>query len=277
MSKDNNNLFNNKCEYDFTTILPKEISFKIFNYIPAKYLVKECSKICKNWNTIIKTPQYWISRSFNERCREILPPPEMINDPKYRWNLSKIFILRPFNRNLITNPSGEHGLEGWESYPASQPFEIERPYGSMQASFPGLETCFVSSFSKRTKFYCFKPTIYISEMNSYRKDAAAYYSLRVRIHCGDINLNRMDTTTFTNNRNTFAYKKKVDQWTDPVWEKVEHNFSDYSSGNYQIFFETIGKDRMFWAGNYGSKCCNATIIIKYEFNKPYQDKKNDQF
>uniref|UniRef100_A0A0K0DTB9 F-box domain-containing protein n=1 Tax=Strongyloides stercoralis TaxID=6248 RepID=A0A0K0DTB9_STRER len=270
MSKKRNDEFIDKNEDDFIKILPNEIIYKILNYLPAKHLVKECSKVCKHWNTIVKSSQYWINRSISEKCREILPPSEMINDSKYKWNFSKLFILRPFNRNLIINPSGELGLEGWESYPRSEKFEIERPGGSLEATFPGLETCFVSSFYEGRKFYRFKPTIYVSEMNSYRKDAAAYYSLRVKLHCGNINLDRINNFTFTNNETTFVYKKIVDQWTDPIWEKAEHNFSGYPSGNYQIFFETIGKDRMFWAGNYGSKCCNATVIVKYEFNKPYQ-------
>uniref|UniRef100_A0A0N5B7V9 F-box domain-containing protein n=1 Tax=Strongyloides papillosus TaxID=174720 RepID=A0A0N5B7V9_STREA len=270
---------------DIINTLPPEIIFKIFNYLPAKYVVKQCSIVCKNWKTIIQKPQYWINRSLNEGCREVLPPAEIVNDPIYEWNFAKLFILRPFNRNLILNPSGEFGLEGWDSQRREERFQVERPGGSLESVFPTLETCFVSSYYECRK-YCdidlrdyglsrsfldrFKPTIYVSEMNSYRKDAAAFYSLRIQLHPGNINLDRSNHFRVKNNETTFTYKKLVDQWTDPVWETIEHNFSGYPSGCHQIFFDTIGRDNMFWAGNYGSKCCNATIIVKYEFNKPYE-------
>uniref|UniRef100_A0A0N4ZMV5 F-box domain-containing protein n=1 Tax=Parastrongyloides trichosuri TaxID=131310 RepID=A0A0N4ZMV5_PARTI len=272
---------------DFIMQLPYEILSMIFEYIDPKELVKNCSPVCKNWNRMIISPEYWIERSKKENCREILPPNEMLKDPQYGWNYAKIYVLKPFNRNLILNPSGEDGFNGWQSLDAHINLEIQTPGGHLESSHPDVNKCFVSSYMEGRKF-CnidlrnyglttqfldkYKPTIYVSEMNSYREDAAAWYSLRVELNDGNIDRRREAHFDIGDRIIRFRYEKIVDQWTDSIWEKVEHIFSGYPDRSYCIFFDTIGKDRMFWAGNYGSKFCNATVMIKYEFNQPYVER-----
>ena len=45
------------------------------------------------------------------------------------------------------------------------------------------------------------------------------------------------------------------------WQKVEHNFYNYPSGVRFIKYEDGTKDKKFWAGYFGAKMCQPTVLI----------------
>ena len=45
------------------------------------------------------------------------------------------------------------------------------------------------------------------------------------------------------------------------WQKVEHKFYNYPPGVRYIKFKDGTKDTKFWAGHYGAKMCQPTVLI----------------
>lgn len=48
--------------------------------------------------------------------------------------------------------------------------------------------------------------------------------------------------------------------------QVSHVFENYGSGLRTITFLHGGKDRLFWAGHYGSKIAGACVYVKIPTN-----------
>lgn len=53
----------------------------------------------------------------------------------------------------------------------------------------------------------------------------------------------------------------VDQWNSAKWTEVSHTFSDYPPGVRHILFQHGGQDTQFWAGWYGPRVTNSSIVI----------------
>ena len=45
------------------------------------------------------------------------------------------------------------------------------------------------------------------------------------------------------------------------WHKVEHSFYNYPPGVRYIQYEDGTKDKHFWAGHFGAKMCQPTVLI----------------
>jgi len=56
-------------------------------------------------------------------------------------------------------------------------------------------------------------------------------------------------------------------------KQVSHVFENYGKGLRWISFTHEGRDRSFWAGNYGSKMAGACVCIKVP---PFQYSYNDE-
>jgi hypothetical protein len=46
--------------------------------------------------------------------------------------------------------------------------------------------------------------------------------------------------------------------------QVSHTFSDYPPGVRHILFQHGGKDTQFWAGWYGARVTNSSIIVSHK-------------
>jgi len=55
------------------------------------------------------------------------------------------------------------------------------------------------------------------------------------------------------------------------WHKVEHNFYNYPPGVRYIQYEDGTKDKKFWAGHFGAKMCQPTVLIHSEFHGGHND------
>uniref|UniRef100_A0AC35TNC4 F-box domain-containing protein n=1 Tax=Rhabditophanes sp. KR3021 TaxID=114890 RepID=A0AC35TNC4_9BILA len=261
---------------------PKDVLLEIFMNLDPKFLIKNCTLVSKSWYHIINEDSFWLVRSSKENCREILPPRELVSLISKDYSLSKMYIKRPFNRNLIVNGSGEDGFNGWDITEArhfsENPFVVENPPNDIVPHDPSIRSCFATTYFVGTKKQVirfedlgfnddfmakFKPTIIVSEMHSYRRDAGAYYKLSVDLQNGRLGNNSEEHLLNNTHQQEFTYP----QWTDPRWIKVEKEFKNYSDDTEQISFTSMGRDTMFWAGNYGSKMAKATILITFDFNK----------
>uniref|UniRef100_A0AC35U100 F-box domain-containing protein n=1 Tax=Rhabditophanes sp. KR3021 TaxID=114890 RepID=A0AC35U100_9BILA len=94
---------------------PKDILIEIFMKLDPKFLVRTCNLVCKQWYQILEEDTFWLVRATNENCREILPPQELVKLVRNDYRLAKMFIKRPFNRNLIVETYDEKKSTGWNN------------------------------------------------------------------------------------------------------------------------------------------------------------------
>lgn len=57
-------------------------------------------------------------------------------------------------------------------------------------------------------------------------------------------------------------------WPPPAHTQVSHTFSDYPPGVRHVFFQHGGKDTQFWAGWYGPRVTNSSVIVSCKTRNP---------
>ncbi|MED6289128.1 hypothetical protein CHARACLAT_033156, partial [Characodon lateralis] len=79
---------------------------EIFLRLPSHLVVCVCQSVCIQWKEVIDRASFW-----RERCkREGYRPSDQSKIPE-DWRL--FYFLCKQQRNLIKNPCGEEGLNGW--------------------------------------------------------------------------------------------------------------------------------------------------------------------
>uniref|UniRef100_A0A8C9K4P4 F-box protein 6 n=1 Tax=Panthera tigris altaica TaxID=74533 RepID=A0A8C9K4P4_PANTA len=97
----------------------------------------------------------------------------------------------------------------------------------------------------------FRPDIVVKDWFAARADCGCTYHLRVQLASADyIVLASFEPPPVT-----------IDQWNNAKWTEVSYTFSDYPPGVRHILFQHGGKDTQFWAGWYGPRVTNSSIVI----------------
>ncbi|XP_045148641.1 uncharacterized protein LOC101644532 [Echinops telfairi] len=150
----------------------------------------------------------------------------------------------------------DHGGDGWVVE------ENRTPVPGAPA-----QTCFVSSFSwchKRQvvnlKEEGFWPElldsgrieIVISDWWGARHDCGCQYKLIVQLW----DANQVILGEF------FATPNPIEQWNNNAYVQVTHLFSNVEMGVRYVFFEHRGRDTQFWAGHYGARITNSSVIVR---------------
>ncbi|XP_076220957.1 F-box only protein 6 isoform X2 [Nomia melanderi] len=202
--------------------LPGELLSYIFLYVDYKSLLN-CQLVCKRWQILIQS-YVWRKRAAFSVGRSVLFTK---NVPWHVYYL--ICKKKPFERNLIKNNSGEHGIkkhwkileEGGDRWTVENP-----PLGvpllpSNEPVFEGKKFCFATSYRKCMKAQTIdleeegftpyvldelQPPIVVSEWYSCRWDCPALYE------CGATLLTRnyepLDSFRFTDT----IEGEKQNQW-----------------------------------------------------------------
>ncbi|XP_043930027.1 F-box only protein 27-like [Protopterus annectens] len=175
-------------------------------------------------------------------------------------------VSGPFNRNLIKNPCGEDGFNYWTKIDGGNGWVIENHHSD--APEGSSDKCFVSSYGwcvkkqtvdlieeglSREFLDSQQPDICIYDWYSCRNDCGCTYSITVRLLAED--------------RKTVLAKfekhpPEIPQWSTPIYKKVSCVFRDYGSGVRYVSFLHRGKDTQFWAGHYGSRITNSTVVVR---------------
>ncbi|VDN58609.1 unnamed protein product [Dracunculus medinensis] len=255
-------------------------------------------QVCRKWCTILSSNVFWIQ--YGQRYLIAVPPPKLRNEPCL--NMKEICCFEPFERNLLLNDSGQNDFDHWvivSNY--GDGFVIEKPPICCLNDDNGdqIETAFVTSYGWCRMFQCvdlwkkgikpefldkFRPPITVSEIFNCRRDCAAIYALQVHLKkCFGKTQNWEDykrSPSFLNLPNPIADKttnmyisrvRRMDQWSEAKWQKIEHTFEDYPKGIRYVIFDHWGKDEQFWAGNYGAKMARATVIVHFGDGIPKSD------
>ncbi|GMR34139.1 hypothetical protein PMAYCL1PPCAC_04334 [Pristionchus mayeri] len=194
-------------------------------------------------------------------------------------DFERVWVKNPFRANLMRSPilpqMAEMGREyGWKF--------SDEPYASMKVEeppqgtvpHPDIVRCFATSHQWGQRCATVhltkeglpewlldhvRPRIVVSELVAPRFDCASEYHLHAQLlRAGE----PFDTRAKTGNR-VRVVEKEWPQWTNPAhWERVETIFEDYPAGMRTLTVISRGKDRQFWAGNYGAKFANLQVRIE---------------
>uniref|UniRef100_A0A8C8X6X7 F-box protein 27 n=2 Tax=Felidae TaxID=9681 RepID=A0A8C8X6X7_PANLE len=150
----------------------------------------------------------------------------------------------------------QHGGDGWV-------VEVNR------STVPGApsQTCFVSSFSWCRKKQVLdleeeglwpelldsgKIEICVSDWWGARHDSGCMYRLLVQL----LDANQTVLDKFS------AMPVPIQQWNNNVCFQVTHVFSDIKIGVRFVSFEHWGQDTQFWAGHYGARVTNSSVVVR---------------
>lgn len=239
--------------------LPVDVVEVILSFVPAEDLLTNCIHV-EQWVEIINSNSLWLLKCLRKWKNVVKPDP--ISPNFYRH-----FYHMPFGVNLLKNPCGRDGMNGWiVTNNGGDGWKVENPAGGAD-SIPDTDCqfCFTTSYVNCEKFQSVnlsdykitakmmdivRPQIKVSEWHAARWDCGSIYKLKVAIL--DKNSVKLDH---------FEYEHTETQWTGRQWQKVEHVFKDYPVGVRTISFLHEGQDTQFWAGHYGSKMARASVKL----------------
>ncbi|ELK28002.1 PREDICTED: F-box only protein 6 [Myotis davidii] len=242
--------------------LPENILLEVFIYVPARQLVLDCRPVCSLWRDLIDLMTLWKRKSLREGFIT-----EDYKELVFDWK--SFYFLCIFPRNLLRNPCAEEGMRSWQiDYNGGDHWKVECLPGGHGKDFPDskVKKYFVTSFGLCLKSQMvdlkaegyweelmdtIRPDIVVKDWFAARADCGCTYSIRVQL----VSANYIALASFEPPPVT------IEQWSDAQWREVSHTFSDYPPGVRYILFQHGGKDTQFWAGWYGPRVTNSSIII----------------
>ncbi|XP_051063536.1 F-box only protein 27 isoform X2 [Phodopus roborovskii] len=219
--------------------LPPELLLVVLSHVPPRSLLLHCRRVCRAWRALVDGQALWLLMLARDRsaagralltlARRCLPPArEDVPCP-----LGQFCARRPLGRNLISNPCGQEGLRKWMVQHGGDGWVVE---DNMKA-VPGApsQTCFVTSFRWGA-----------------RHDSGCKYRLLVKLL--DAHQNVLDKFS--------AVPDPIEQWNNNIYLQVTHVFSNIGRGVRFVSFEHWGQDTQFWAGHYGARVTNSSVIVQ---------------
>lgn len=156
--------------------------------------------------------------------------------------------------NMLRNPSGEEGLEGWVKL-SSLAWEVQRSAVPLRA-----QTNFVSSF-----WWCSMAQVvylgaYVRNPGEALVEVAAGYMARFDCQSSF----RMEAVLFDGGG------AQLERWDSGVlnaprngWEKMRHVFEPLRGAKF-VLVVIHGKDKQFWAVLYGAKVAEVSVRVLFD-------------
>ncbi|XP_045714866.1 F-box only protein 6-like isoform X6 [Phyllostomus hastatus] len=243
-------------------LLPMPILLEVFTHVPARQLVLRCRPVCSLWRDLIDTVTLWKLKSLRDGFIT-----KDWDEPVADWK--SFYFLSILRRNLLRNPCGEEGMAAWHvDANGGDEWNVESLPGACGTDFPSpqVRNYFVTSYrlcrksqvvNLKAKGYWeelmdeVRPDIVVTDWFAARADCGCTYSICVQLLSADnIALASFEPPPVT-----------IPQWNDATWTEVTHTFSDYPRGVRHILFQHGGKDTQSWAGWYGPRVTNSSIVI----------------
>eukprot|EP00071_Canis_lupus_P004747 XP_005618058.1 F-box only protein 6 [Canis lupus familiaris] len=242
--------------------LPESILLEVFTHIPARQLLLRCRPVCSLWRDLIDLVTLWKRKCLREGFIT-----EDWDQPVADWKI--FFFLCSLRRNLLRNPCAEEDMKSWQiDCNGGDEWKVESLPGDHGTDFPDskVKKYFVTSYEMCLKSQLVdlkaegyweelldtvRPEIVVKDWFAARADCGCTYHIRVQLASADyIVLASFEPPPVT-----------VDQWNSAKWTEVSHTFSDYPPGVRHILFQHGGQDTQFWAGWYGPRVTNSSIVI----------------
>ncbi|XP_044615824.2 F-box only protein 27 isoform X1 [Equus asinus] len=247
--------------------LPPELLLVVLSHVPPRSLLARCRRVCRAWRALVDGQALWLLILARDHgallplARSCLPPAHDAGP----CLLGRFCERAPIGRNLIRNPCGQEGLQKWMVQHGGDGWVVEEN----KSTVPGAasQTCFVSSFRWCRKKQVLdleeeglwpelldsgKIEICISDWWGARHDSGCMYRLLVQL----LDANQTVLDKFS------AMPDPIQQWNNNVCHQVTHVFSDIKMGVRFVSFEHWGQDTQFWAGHYGARVTNSSVIVR---------------
>uniref|UniRef100_A0A672RSD0 F-box only protein 6-like n=1 Tax=Sinocyclocheilus grahami TaxID=75366 RepID=A0A672RSD0_SINGR len=238
--------------------VPLAVVEEILLNLPAHQVVQVCRLVCHEWKELVDSAAHW-----RERCRTEGFQPYNASSPPEDWRL--FYFLSKFRRNLLKNPRADDGLQGWEiGQSGADRWATERN----SKLFPDntVTKCFVTSQSQ-----CFKeqlidlkkegysdafmdqqrPHIKISDWYAPCFDCGSEYQICVEL----LDQKKTPIKTFQPEKVIFSFRNSQ------PWCETSHVFKNYGPGVRFVRFTHGGNDTQYWAGHYGIRVTNSSVVI----------------
>ncbi|RXM93414.1 F-box only protein 6 [Acipenser ruthenus] len=199
---------------------------EILVQVPATDLVHRCRLVSSLWRDVVDSASLW-----KRKCkREGLRPRDPTSSP-VDWRL--FYFLSQWRRNLLSNPRAEEGFNNWTLCSnGGDKWKIESIEPEHALPDDTVQKYFVTSYSP-----CMK-----SQIVDLRKEGYSVRMLdeiRPDIVCSD----------------WIKYETLI---------KMTHVFSGYGRGVRFVKFSHGGSDTQFWAGWYGIRVTNSSVVVEAE-------------
>jgi len=266
---------------------PDDIIREILKRLPASDAIR-VSMTCKQWSRIVNSYSFWTQKC--EYDNYLSDPTSLRLLRKVPLKDLKILIaMRAFNRNLLDDDyslevpkidprwsdsrsdRGRANVFAIESPPLL--FNVENRRADLDENLEPFNSCLVSSYRSANRFIhvdlssyglsseilnYFKPTIVATVYYTNRSDCACEFMVASNL----LGIGEDEMPDKDWHEDDF----QIDQWEPNYWRKVEHVHSSYSDDSPIFYLFVSGRDRQFWAGNYGSKIAGTSLIVKLDFN-----------
>ncbi|KAL1776609.1 F-box only protein 44 isoform X1 [Sigmodon hispidus] len=242
--------------------LPENILLELFTHIPARQLLLHCRPVCSLWRDLIDLVTLWKRKCLREGFIT-----EDWDQPVADWKI--FYFLRSLQRNLLHNPCAEEGFEFWSlDVNGGDEWKVEDLSKDQRKEFPNeqVKKYFVTSYYTCLKSQVVdlkaegyweelmdttRPDIEVKDWFAARPDCGSKYQLCVQL----LSSAHAPLGTFQPDPVT------IQQKSDAKWREVSHTFSNYPPGVRYIWFQHGGVDTHYWAGWYGPRVTNSSIII----------------
>ncbi|XP_032698099.1 F-box only protein 27 isoform X2 [Lontra canadensis] len=219
--------------------LPPELLLVVLSHVPPRTLLGCCRQVCRGWRALVDGQALWLLILARDHgtllplARSCLPPARAGRP----CLLGRFCERRPIGRNLIRNPCGQEGLRKWMVQHGGDGWVVE----VNRSTVPGApsQTCFVSSFRWGA-----------------RHDSGCMYRLLVQL----LDANQTVLDKFS------AMPVPIQQWNNNVCFQVTHVFSNIKMGVRFVSFEHWGQDTQFWAGHYGARVTNSSVVVRAQLS-----------
>ncbi|XP_046517488.1 F-box only protein 6-like isoform X3 [Equus quagga] len=248
--------------------LPENILLEVFTHVPARQLLLSCRPVCSLWRDLVDVSTLWKRKSLLKGFIT-----EDWDQPVADWKI--FFFLCSLRRNLLRNPCAEEGMASWQIISnGGDHWRVESLPGAHGTDFPDsrVKKYFVTSYDLCLKSQLvdlkaegyweelldtFRPDIVVKDWFAARADCGCTYRIGVHLTSADyLTLASFEPPPVT-----------IEQWNDARWTEVSHTFSDYPPGVRHILFQHGGQDTQFWAGWYGPRVTNSSIIISHKMTR----------
>uniref|UniRef100_A0A914USB2 FBA domain-containing protein n=1 Tax=Plectus sambesii TaxID=2011161 RepID=A0A914USB2_9BILA len=233
-------------------------------------LTYSCPLVSKRWLSLTVDPKFWL-----EKCEydDVALPPVHLRK-EHAFDYKRILVKRPYNRNLIRNPSGEEELNFWKIMKRDgSGWTIESPpvYCDGRDFLRARATSLLNKVQRvkeqRIDLIAIgvealvldevKPKIIVSERVSAREDRGYEYQLSAA-------LGVVDEDGLISDVDEREETVEKPQWSAGQWQKVEIVFSDYPKGTREVVLRSGGKDSLFWYGHSGPRMTEASIMVVFD-------------
>ncbi|XP_070619839.1 F-box only protein 27-like [Erythrolamprus reginae] len=241
--------------------LPVEVLAQALSWLPPETLATRCRLVCRRWRDLLDGPAVW---ALQWRREPALRPAlrAAARCPRPPW--ARLAVQRPLGRNLLRNPCGTEQFRHWRSRDGWNLEANRSPVEGAEA-----QTCFASTY-----WWCekeqvidllkeglwpdlmdtFQPDIVVSDWWGSCEDCGCVYELYVALLAAN---KRKVIRVFE------AKPEPIPQGNDASYQKVTHTFRGYGRGVRYVRFKHRGKDTQFWAGHYGARVTNSSVVVQF--------------